>query len=153
MGVTRLERKGRKNKTVAKVRVATIKRLKTKITVESPFKEESGVIVGDVSDVLSGAKSNSIAKKAPKADSSKGDDLTKIEGIGPKMAGVFGDAGIDSFKSLSEKTADELKAILDVAEGNFAAHDPGTWPEQAKMAADGKWDELKKWQDELDGGK
>ena len=25
--------------------------------------------------------------------------------------------------------------------------------EQAQMAADGKWDELKKWQDELDGGK
>lgn len=53
MGVTRLERKGRKNKTVAKVRVATIKRLKTKITVESPNKEVSGVIVGDVADVIS----------------------------------------------------------------------------------------------------
>ncbi|MFT6111526.1 MAG: hypothetical protein ACJA19_000983 [Bacteroidia bacterium] len=53
MGVTRLERKGRKNKTVAKVRVATIKRLKTKVTVESPNKEVSGVIVGDVSDVIS----------------------------------------------------------------------------------------------------
>ena len=53
MGVTRLERKGRKNKTVAKVRVATIKRLKSKITVESPNKEESGVVIGDVMDVLS----------------------------------------------------------------------------------------------------
>ncbi len=31
--------------------------------------------------------------------------------------------------------------------------EPGTWPEQAKMAAEGKWDELKKWQDELNGGK
>ena len=29
---------------------------------------------------------------------------------------------------------------------------PATWPKQAKMAADGKWDELKKWQDEMDGG-
>jgi predicted flap endonuclease-1-like 5' DNA nuclease len=86
------------------------------------------------------------------ASAAKADDLTKIEGIGPKMAGVFNDAGIDSFKVLSGKTADELKAILDAAEGNFAAHDPGTWPEQATMAADGKWDELKKWQDELDGG-
>jgi len=57
MGVTRLERKGRKNKTVAKVRVATIKRLKTKITVESPNKEVSGVIVGDVSDVISNTAS------------------------------------------------------------------------------------------------
>ena len=31
--------------------------------------------------------------------------------------------------------------------------DPTTWPKQAKMAAAGDWDALKKWQDELDGGK
>ena len=30
--------------------------------------------------------------------------------------------------------------------------DPGTWPKQAKLAAADKWDELKKWQDEMDGG-
>lgn len=42
---------------------------------------------------------------------------------------------------------------MDNAEGNFGAHDPSTWVEQAQLAADGKWDELKKWQDELDGGK
>ena len=157
MGVTRLERKGRKNKTVAKVRVATVKRLKTKVTVESPYKEESGVIVGDVSDVLANATSKPAAKakKAPATASADkaADKLTKIEGIGPKMAGVFNDAGISTFKELSEKTPEELRAILDAAEGNFAAHNPGTWPEQAKMAAEGKWDELKKWQDELDGGK
>jgi hypothetical protein len=70
MGVTRLERKGRKNKTVAKVRVATIKRLKTKITVESPYKEESGVIVGDVADVLASTNSKP-ASKAKKAAPAK----------------------------------------------------------------------------------
>jgi hypothetical protein len=32
-------------------------------------------------------------------------------------------------------------------------HIPATWPKQAEMAAAGKWDELKAWQDELDGGK
>lgn len=99
------------------------------------------------------AKSSKNEAKAESKKDAKADDLTKIEGIGPKMAGVFTDAGVATFAALSEKTADELKAILDAAEGNFAAHDPGTWPEQAKMAADGKWDELKKWQDELDGGK
>jgi RIO-like serine/threonine protein kinase len=65
MGVTRLERKGRKNKTVAKVRVATIKRLRTKLSVPSPFKAESGVVVGDVMDVLSSL--NAKPAKAPKA--------------------------------------------------------------------------------------
>ncbi|PCJ67134.1 MAG: spore protein [Bacteroidetes bacterium] len=74
MGVTRLERKGRKNKTVAKVRVATIKRLKSKITIESPNKEESGVVIGDVLDVLSSMNSKPAkAKKevAPKAEEKK----------------------------------------------------------------------------------
>ncbi|MBT8327767.1 MAG: hypothetical protein KJP21_08585 [Bacteroidia bacterium] len=67
MGVTRLERKGRKNKTVAKVRVATIKRLKTKVTIESPNKAESGVVVGGVMDVLDSMKSKP-AKAAKKED-------------------------------------------------------------------------------------
>jgi len=144
------------------------KRLKSKITIESPNKEESGVVIGDVMEVLSGMKSKPAkAKKeaaAPKADKKEStataaaskaseDKLTKIEGIGPKMASVFTEAGVSTFKALSDKTPEELRAILDAAEGNFAAHDPGTWPEQAKMAAEGKWDELKKWQDELDGGK
>ena len=64
MGVTRLERKGRKNKTVAKVRVATIKRLRSKSTVESPNKEESGIVVGGVMEVLSTINSKPKAKKA-----------------------------------------------------------------------------------------
>ena len=46
----------------------------------------------------------------------------------------------------------KIKAILDDAGGRYKSHDPTTWSEQAQMAADGKWDELKKWQDELDGG-
>ncbi len=65
MGVTRLERKGRKNKTVAKVRVATIKRMKTKVTVESPFKAESGVIVGDVTDIISAKAKPAKTEKNP----------------------------------------------------------------------------------------
>ena len=32
-------------------------------------------------------------------------------------------------------------------------HVPGTWPRQAGLAHEGKWEELSKWQDELDGGK
>jgi len=96
------------------------------------------------------------AAPTPKTEAkevSSADDLTKVEGIGPKAADAFQAAGISSFAELAAKSSDELKAILDAAEGRFGAMDPNTWPEQAKMAADGMWDELKKWQDELDGGK
>lgn len=81
------------------------------------------------------------------------DDLTKIEGIGPKSAEAFQAAGISSFAALAGKTAEELKAVLDAAEGNFGAMDPTTWPQQAQLAADGKWEELKSLQDELKGGR
>lgn len=96
------------------------------------------------------------AAKAPAKEAkaeTKADDLTTVEGVGPKAAKAFNAAGINSFADLAAKSADELKAILDAAEGKFGGMDPGTWAEQAKLAAEGKWDELKKWQDELDGRK
>ena len=168
MGVTRLERKGRKNKTVAKVRVATIKRLKSKVTVESPNKEDSGVIIGDVMDVLSNLKAKPAAKKAapakasaataaaeaPKASAkSDGDKLTKIEGIGPKINELLNGGGVHTFSDLASADTKDLKKILEDAGPRFKMHDPGSWPRQSKLAADGKWDELKKLQDELDGGR
>jgi large subunit ribosomal protein L17 len=81
------------------------------------------------------------------------DDLKKVEGIGPKVSEALHAAGISSFKELAAKTAEEIKTILDAADGNFAGQDPTTWPEQAALAAEGKWDELKEWQDKLKGGK
>ncbi len=81
------------------------------------------------------------------------DDLKKIEGIGPKIAEALNAAGVNTFADLAGKTPEELKEILSAAGDKFNSHDPGTWPKQAQMAADGKWDELKEWQDILDGGK
>ena len=81
------------------------------------------------------------------------DDLTVIEGIGPKIAEVFHAAGITSYVELSGKSGEELKAILTEAGDQFNTAVTDTWPDQAKLAAEGKFEELKKWQDELDGGK
>ncbi len=95
-----------------------------------------------------------VTKKAtPKKNAPKGDDLTKIEGIGPKVAELFVENGIKTFKDLAAKSTEELKAVLTPKGGRYASMKPDTWPEQARLAAEGKWDELKNWQDELDGGK
>ncbi len=83
----------------------------------------------------------------------KWDDLKIVEGIGPKIAELLHDAGIKTWKALSETSTDKLKEILDAAGPNFQIHDPGTWAAQARLADQGKWDELKKLQDELSGGK
>ena len=81
------------------------------------------------------------------------DDLTKIEGVGPKIAGLLNAGGINTFKDLSNANFGMLKRILDAAGPRYQMHDPGSWPQQAGLAAAGKWDELEKLQDRLDGGK
>ncbi len=158
MAVTRLERKARRNKTRAKERTLAIKRNIRRNYVASPYKEESGIILEE--DALTVAENLKSGKAAPKkaapkakATTSEADKLTKVEGIGPKIAETLNAAGINTFAELATKTSEEIREILDNAEGNFKAHDPGTWPKQAEMAAAGNWDELKAWQDELDGGK
>jgi small subunit ribosomal protein S2 len=80
------------------------------------------------------------------------DDLTQVEGIGPKIAEIFQANGINTFADLAKRTEDELNEIL-IAEGsNYGSKNPASWPKQAKMAAEGKWDELKEWQDNVKGG-
>ena len=81
--------------------------------------------------------------------SGEGDDLKKIEGIGPKIAETLNNAGISTFADLAKTDAAKISEIIADVRGN---HVTDTWPKQAELAADGKWDELQKWQDELDGG-
>jgi predicted flap endonuclease-1-like 5' DNA nuclease len=82
-----------------------------------------------------------------------GDDLTKIEGVGPKVAEVLHEAGITSFAKLAESKAEDIKEILEKSGGHFNAQDPTSWAEQSQLAADGKWDELKELQDKLIAGR
>lgn len=83
----------------------------------------------------------------------KQDDLKIVEGIGPKIEELYHQAGITTWKQLSETSFEKSRAILDAAGERFAIHNPSTWAKQAEMAYQGKWKELKEWQDSLDGGK
>jgi len=98
------------------------------------------------------AKKEEAPKPAAEPEAVTADDLTKVEGIGPKISELLQAADIKTFANLAEKSEDELKAILTDAGSSFASKNPGSWAKQAKMAADGKWDELKKWQDSVSGG-
>jgi large subunit ribosomal protein L17 len=79
------------------------------------------------------------------------DDLKRIEGIGPKISSVLQGAGITTFAQLAAASADQLRQIL--RDAGVRVADPATWPEQAGLAAVGRWDGLEALQAALKGGR
>lgn len=119
---------------------------------------EDEVAVAEAEEVVEEAP---VMEKAPKAKAApvvakttkaKADDLTKVEGIGPKAAEALVNAGLATFADLAKSGPDAIKEILNTASSRMAHLDPTSWPKQAKMAADGEWDKLKTWQDNAKGG-
>ncbi|MEZ4907314.1 MAG: 30S ribosomal protein S1 [Saprospiraceae bacterium] len=92
-------------------------------------------------------------KNESTASSTEGDDLKKIEGIGPKIAQILNENGIVTFEDLSKADAENIRNMLLEHGSRYKMHDPTTWPEQASLAASGKWDELQELQEKLDGGR
>ena len=81
------------------------------------------------------------------------EDLTIIEGIGPKISLLLHQYGIRTYRQLADTEVTRLKEILSNAGPQLAMHNPGTWPSQANLAANGEWDTLKSLQEFLKGGK
>ncbi|MDN3621025.1 MULTISPECIES: 50S ribosomal protein L21 [Polaribacter] len=92
------------------------------------------------------------ATKAAPKKSAKADDLKKIEGAGPKAAEALVNAGLDTFAKVAKADPAKLSEILTEASSRLSHLVTTTWPKQAGLAAEGKWDELKELQDRLDGG-
>lgn len=93
------------------------------------------------------------AAKAAFGKRVKQDDLKIVEGIGPKIEGLFHNFEIKTWKALSEASVDKCQEVLNSGGDRYRIHDPSSWPMQAKMAYEGKWKDLIKWQDEHKAGK
>ena len=148
-------RKGYKKKNGHRQYLTSIKIdsiIATGAKVAAPVKEEKKAAPApkkeEAPKAAAPAAKKEAAPKAPKA--AKADDLKKIEGIGPKIAETLTAAGVATFADLAKTSPEKISEFIAEVRGK---HVPDTWPKQAQLAADGKWDELKKWQDELDGGK
>jgi hypothetical protein len=105
------------------------------------------IIVGWLTSRRNGGQ----AEVKHEAHASHADDLTKLEGIGPKVAKVLNGAGIHSFADLAGAKADEIQKALNAA--GLQMMTPEGWIEQAKLAEKGDMEALKKLQDELKGGR
>jgi predicted flap endonuclease-1-like 5' DNA nuclease len=144
--------------------VATLATLKSRITmlesappkvvekiVEKPVEKvvekivEKQVEKPDAAIDLAAAKAAGFALKGA-------DDLEIIEGIGPKIAELFHQDGIHTFAQLSRTPTPQIQAMLDRAGPTFRVANPGTWSEQALLAAHNRWDALRALCDVLVAG-
>jgi predicted flap endonuclease-1-like 5' DNA nuclease len=83
----------------------------------------------------------------------KRDDLKIIEGIGPKIEKLLNDDQIFTFEALAGAEVNHLKDVLRRAGDRYRMHNPKTWPDQAKLAAEGRWDDLDELQVTLIAGR
>lgn len=93
------------------------------------------------------------AAKAAMKKRVKENDLKIVEGIGPKIEGLFHNFGIKTWKDLSEISTVKCQEVLNSGGDRYRIHDPASWPMQAKMAYKGQWAELAKWQIKHKSGK
>lgn len=88
------------------------------------------------------------SKKTIKA---KKDDLTKIAGIGKKVAKLLNNSSIFTFEDLGKCTSKKLQLILTESGEVTKPKNPTTWTKQAKLAAAEKWEELVALQESIKG--
>ncbi|MBK6714893.1 MAG: hypothetical protein IPG57_07290 [Burkholderiales bacterium] len=65
------------------------------------------------------------------------DDLTRIEGIGPKIAEILKSGDIRTFAELAHTAVPRLLALLEAAGPRYRLARPDTWSEQAGLLARG----------------
>jgi predicted flap endonuclease-1-like 5' DNA nuclease len=84
------------------------------------------------------------------AAGSSADDLTLIEGIGPKITEILNQSGITTFEQLANTDPQQVETIL--LNAGLSLSNPKTWSEQARLAAMGDWDQFNQLKNELRGG-
>jgi len=123
------------------------------LQVAAYYRAENNGFAGHPDNYWLDAESSLVPPAIKKAISAKKDKLTLIEGIGPKISDLLIADGIETFADLATATIETLSTILSKAGARYTMHKPDTWPQQAALARDGKMDELKTLQAQLDGGK
>ncbi|WP_435355871.1 DivIVA domain-containing protein [Emticicia sp. SJ17W-69] len=117
------------------------------LEIETPVAEEQEFSLDE--EVITSAANNfeeiselEVESEPVKSNVPKTDELDIIEGIGPKISMLLYDAGIFTFRDLAITPVYKIEEILEAAGPQYARHDPSTWTQQAKLAAEGRWDDL-----------
>lgn len=98
-------------------------------------------------------RSGAFTNDSPGQGAGRDEDLTRIEGIGPKISTVLKKAGIRTFKELGDTNSLRLTQILSEAGIPLGLANPETWPEQARLAAEGRWEDFEALKARLNRGR
>lgn len=83
---------------------------------------------------------------------SAADDLTRVEGIGPKISVALHHAGLTTYAAVAGASDETLREALSAASMRFAPSLP-TWARQARLLADGDEAGFAELTDRLKGGR
>jgi predicted flap endonuclease-1-like 5' DNA nuclease len=122
--------------------------IKDSSTAKDALSASSGFAAGKAS-----GKNSFAGIAADKFAALKDDNLQVVEGIGPKMNIFLNKNGIKTWSELAAMDVKDIQSLLDKEGNKYRIINPETWPAQAALARDGKWDELISMQKELDTGK
>lgn len=93
------------------------------------------------------------ASKATLSAATQTDNLQIIEWVGPKLEKLLNKHHVHTFKDVVNTDVAWLEDIILAGWPRYQVHSPTTWPDQAKLAMQGKWSELEEYQWILNGGR
>lgn len=108
---------------------------------------------GFLKDLLAPRTGASVPSPVVVTTAVKKDDLKIVEGIGPKIEQLLKDNGIQNWNDLANATPKQLRDILVKGGDRFALAEPTTWPDQAALANEGRFEELKQFKGILLAGR
>lgn len=143
-------------KDLSRIRLSLQKCESDKVVLNTKMEKLQAQISTDAGDATLGFASGGVAPAGGGlafASIFKPDNLQIIEGIGPKIEEVLKNAGIREWSDVAASNEEALSGILLAANPNYRIHNPASWPQQASLAMESKWDELIQYQKFLDGGR
>jgi predicted flap endonuclease-1-like 5' DNA nuclease len=88
-----------------------------------------------------GATKAKPAAKAKAAPAAPPDDLTKLNGIGPRISMILADGGVTTYAELEHTDSSQLRKII-AQSGALPPSSLDSWPKQAAYAERGDWQGL-----------
>lgn len=85
--------------------------------------------------------SHSAASRSKPAKAAAPDDLTQLNGIGPRISSILSDGGVTTYAELEHTDPSDLRKIISQS-GALPPSSLDTWPTQASYAVRGDWQGL-----------